>query len=209
MRKLTDDKFYDSDEDIMDLEDKIYYGSDSSGASQDMENEVFEQFNQDGDKIEYETSSEYLVENDEGGEYGEDEMEEGEFEFDSEEEGEEEDEPVSRGGASKKSQVSPMFEFDDNDGSRKDSQIEYDAESQTSHGDTSESNKSTKVIEFDEEGNFLNMKDEETPKGDISLEMTDLKKKVPVPHIDKTNQKNYSQKKREKRRKQKELELKQ
>lgn len=33
MRRFTEDRNYYSDEEILTLEDKIYYGSDSSGAS--------------------------------------------------------------------------------------------------------------------------------------------------------------------------------
>jgi len=84
MRKFTEDKTYYSDEEIMDLEDKIYYGSDSSGASDDNYQAIMGE--DQPPTFKSDTSSEYLVNRDEmyDSEEGEDEMEEGEFEVEEE-----------------------------------------------------------------------------------------------------------------------------
>jgi hypothetical protein len=151
MRKFTEDKTYYSDEEIMNLEDKIYYGSDSSGASD--ENYKAVMGDDSNPTFKSETSSEYLVNRDELEDYseeGEYEMEEGEFEQDDNELAFDEEEKVA----------------DYNDGDLDTSQ--------------DSSQRSTKVIEFDEEGNFLNMKDDnDSSQGSathgMTLEMTDLR----------------------------------
>mmetsp|Transcript_9994 Transcript_9994/g.15124 ORF Transcript_9994/g.15124 Transcript_9994/m.15124 type:complete len:110 (+) Transcript_9994:536-865(+) len=83
MRKLTNSEVYYSDEEILTLEDKIYYGSDSSGASEENFQAIM------GEKQEApvsDSSSEFLVDKNEFDEEGEYEYEEGEYE--SEEDGE-------------------------------------------------------------------------------------------------------------------------
>mmetsp|Transcript_17827 Transcript_17827/g.30234 ORF Transcript_17827/g.30234 Transcript_17827/m.30234 type:complete len:159 (-) Transcript_17827:63-539(-) len=148
--------------------------------------------------LDYETSSEMLVDKDklrEMEEQGEHEMEEGDLEG---EEGEEEEDQFQF--AEEKERSSKVHA----EGTEKDLEGEQSDRSQDSK----------KIIEFDEEGNFLNMKeDTESQKSEadsISMEMTDLSSaKAPldsskvyelVSEYKPPAAKTQSQKKREKRK---------
>ena len=64
MRKFTEEKAYDTDEDILTLEDKIYYGSDFSDSDDnfDANEETKEAAKQANQELESGTDSEYLRE---------------------------------------------------------------------------------------------------------------------------------------------------